>query len=264
MEPSRTGQFVAVNRALIDRPSSAEGDSNAQVRLCEGMRSIPAGKFEGSLLARTRFFDGEIVAAIERGVTQIVILGAGYDDRSLRFKTTGVHFFEVDHPSTQADKRRRLEAIGAFAQNPTLVSADFGRDDVGSVLARSGHDPRKASLFVCEGVLVYLRSDVISVLLRSLAVRSPDDSKLAVSLATHADGLDSGLVLRTANARRSTADREPWFTILPIGDHLELLRGAGWSAETATSTGATTLVVAGKDQATEVIVPDPSTGKVGD
>jgi methyltransferase (TIGR00027 family) len=62
---------------------------------------------------RTAFFDRASLAALERGVRQVVVLGAGYDGRALRFATPGVTWFEVDHPATQSDKRARLAALGA-------------------------------------------------------------------------------------------------------------------------------------------------------
>jgi len=57
--------------------------------------------------ARTAFFDRVVVSAIDRGVAQVVIGGAGYDGRAFRYAKPGVRWFEVDHPATQADKRAR-------------------------------------------------------------------------------------------------------------------------------------------------------------
>ena len=229
------------------------------------MPRIALGAFSAQLTERTRFFDAEVVAAIESGVTQVVIVGAGYDDRALRFRTTGVRFFEVDHPATQADKRTRLEAIGdgPGPDGPVLVSADLAREDVASALEESGHDSAAATLFVCEGVLVYLEREAISRSLRSLSGISADGSLLAASLATHSDGLDSALVRDAANARRSTSYSEPWLTILPKEEHLDLLRTSGWTPRRLSGT-ETTLVVASRSQATGSIAPDASTGRVGD
>jgi O-methyltransferase involved in polyketide biosynthesis len=64
-----------------------------------------------------------VVDAIDRGVKQVVILGAGYDGRALRFRTPGVRFFEVDHPATQIDKLRRLAALGVSVAGISFVEA---------------------------------------------------------------------------------------------------------------------------------------------
>lgn len=58
----------------------------------------------------------------ERPVTQIVIVGTGYDGRALRFSQPGVRFFEVDQPVTQQDKRRRIEALGVTSEEITRAA----------------------------------------------------------------------------------------------------------------------------------------------
>jgi len=191
------------------------------------MPSVVLGPMRASLEARTIFFDGQVVAAIAAGISQIVVLGAGYDDRALRFRTEGVTFFEVDHPATQTDKRARLSAIG-LPSGLVLVPADFRHDDLRSVLARAGHDPTAASLFISEGLLVYLDEQATIGLLGGACAVAAAGSLLAASLATHAEGLDSAVVLARANARRRTAAQEPWLTIRPAAAQVSLLARAGW------------------------------------
>jgi methyltransferase (TIGR00027 family) len=191
------------------------------------MRITPPAWLPPSIEARTRFVDGQVTAALAAGVTQIVSCGAGYDDRALRFRTGGVRFFELDHPATQGDKAARLAALGA-AQDVILASADFRSDDVAAVLERAGHDAGRPSLFICEGLLIYLDAGGCDRLLSALATRAAAGSVLAVSLATHAEGYDSGEVIAAANAARRTGAAEPWQTVLPPAEHLALLARAGW------------------------------------
>ena len=259
MTVSKTSQAVAVTRAGFARPHSPHGDPRAQRRLCAGMRAQALDHMRASLAARTAFFDGQVTAAIAAGTRQVVILGAGYDDRALRFGSPGVRFFEIDHPDTQADKRARLAAIlaedaalvpgsaapadrsadgpprpgqGAAAlprpAAPVLAAADFARDDVARVLARAGHDPALPTLFLGEGLLVYLDQPSTVRLLAGAAAAAAVGSSLAASLAIHADGLDSAAVLARGNARRRTAGSEPWLTILPAAGQTDLLARAGW------------------------------------
>jgi methyltransferase (TIGR00027 family) len=229
---SRTSQAVALTRAGLGRPHSPEGDPGAQRRLCAGMRPTPGLRLLRPMLAaRTRFFDDQVLAAIAAGTRQVVVCGAGYDDRALRFRTTGVRFFELDQGTTQADKARRLRAMGAGQSPATLAQADFRRDDVAAVLAGCGHDAGQPTLFLCEGLLVYLDQPTATRLLAGLASRAAPGSTLAVSLAVHQNGLDSMQVAAVANARRRAGRTEPWQTILPAGAHLALLQAAGWPAE---------------------------------
>jgi methyltransferase (TIGR00027 family) len=229
--PSRTSQAVALTRAELTRPHSPTGDPDAQRRLCAGMPDASIGRLRASIIARTHFFDQRLLDALGNGVRQIVICGAGYDDRALRFPAPGVRFFELDHPATQDDKARRLAAMGA-ADAVTLVPADFRVDDVARVLADSGHDVGAPTLFFTEGLLVYLDEDTILGLLSALGSRAAGDSALAASLAVHRADLPSDQVVAAANAKRRSARTEPWRTILPQEAHLGLLRRAGWRPET--------------------------------
>jgi methyltransferase (TIGR00027 family) len=221
-------------RAAFERPHSPDGDPDVQRRLTKGMRAGRATLLRDQLLARTRLFDRCVFEAIERGARQMVVVGAGYDDRALRFRSPGVRFFELDQPATQADKRERLEALGAAGDALVFIPADFGRDSVGTVLADAGHDAAQPTLFVVEGLVVYLEPDQIVELLRSLRERAAAGSELAISMAIHAAELPSPVVVRVANARRGRGGRsEPWRTILPTAQHLRLLHEAGWQEREA-------------------------------
>jgi methyltransferase (TIGR00027 family) len=185
-------------------------------------------------VARTRFFDDQVLVSIARGVRQVVICGAGYDDRALRFRTTGVRFFELDHPATQAHKAGQLRVMGAQTAELTLAAADFRTAEVATVLSTCGHDPNKPSLFICEGLLVYLDQRTCTRLLAGLRSRAAEGSRLAASLAVHRNGLSSEQVVAAANARRRTGRDEPWRTVLPLEAHLALLERCGWHVERAT------------------------------
>jgi methyltransferase (TIGR00027 family) len=222
---------VATVRAGFDRPHSPDGDPGAQAALCAGMRPAALAALRPHLAARTRFFDEQVLEAIERGVRQIVILGAGYDDRALRFRTPGVRFFELDHPDTQSDKRRRLKRIKGDQSGLILAPADFRHATVGDVLAANGHDAAQASLFICEGLLVYLDQATTVEFLAGLRSRATGESSLTASLAVHPEGVDSDLVAARANGRRPNAAAEPWRTILPAAGQRDLLARAGWIVE---------------------------------
>lgn len=254
-QPSTTSQVVALTRAQLDRPHSAEGDPDAQRQLCQDMRLSPPDWLRPSLETRTRFVDEQVLAAIASGLRQVVICGAGYDDRALRFRTPGVRFFELDHPSTQADKARLLGVLSAGKDAVTLAAVDFRADDSGAVLQRAGHDETQPTLFICEGLLVYLDQATCRRLLAALADRAAPGSVLAVSLSTHADGLDSAEVLAAANARRRTSAAEPWLTILPLAEHLALLRQAGW--QVATTHPAPSSVDVGTDRQSLLVTARP-------
>ncbi len=131
---------------------------------------------------RTSFFDRAVLAALESGVDQVVVVAAGYDGRPLRFATPGVRWFEVDHPATQRDKRARLAAVGAATEHVTFVALDLVTGDLPRSLATSGFDPARPALFTVEGLLGYLTRETTERLLAELRAVAAPDSRLALAV----------------------------------------------------------------------------------
>lgn len=119
--------------------------------------------------ARQTFFD----AVVERYLAdrpQLVILGAGFDTRAWRLpKTAQVRAFEVDTPPTQAIKRAMVQQAGLAATGITFVAADFEREDWLSQLVAAGFDRQQPTLFLWEGVLIYLERAAVEETLRKIA-----------------------------------------------------------------------------------------------
>ena len=109
-----------------------------------------------------------------------------------------------------------------------MVPTDFRLDDVAAKLALAGQNADEATLFICEGLLVYLSQQVGCRLLAGLRSRAVAGSVLAASLAIHRVGLDSKKVALAINARRRAGETEPWLTILQAEEYLELFKQAGW------------------------------------
>ena len=106
---------------------------------------------------RTRYLDECVVRALDRGVRQVVILGAGLDTRAARLARDGARFFEVDQPASQADKRVRLSRFDGYPLDAaTFVACDFERDDFIERLTAAGLDRSEPACLVWEGVIYYL------------------------------------------------------------------------------------------------------------
>jgi len=121
--------------------------------------------------ARSRIAEDALSEAAERGVRQLVILGAGLDTFALRNPHAArISIFEVDHPATQAWKRQRL-AEAELAPPPwlTFVPVDFERDDLQRKLGNVGFQPTSAAFFTWLGVVPYLTRDAIDDTLRYIA-----------------------------------------------------------------------------------------------
>ena len=106
---------------------------------------------------RTRYLDDCVTRALDRGVRQVVVLGAGLDTRAARLARDGVRFFEVDQPASQADKCERLSSFSDYPMDAaTFVPCDFERDDFVKLLEAAGLDRGAPTCFVWEGVIYYL------------------------------------------------------------------------------------------------------------
>src|SRR6185503_4034069 len=117
----------------------------------------PAGP-RCSAVARTRLIDDLVDAAVRDGATQLVLLGAGYDSRAYRLPSAAaVTAFEVDHPATQAAKRRLVQARvrPERRRHVRFVPVDLEHDDLAAALAAAGFAPGRTTVLVCEGVTNY-------------------------------------------------------------------------------------------------------------
>lgn len=135
--------------------------------------------------SRTKWFDGAVSDALRSGVTQVVILAAGFDTRPYRFASPGVSFYEVDLPAASARKRALVDKLGLLAEQPaaerhpppTFVAADLSVTDLEQALAESPataagarrFDPSQRTLFTAEGLLYYLPPAAVHALLASVS-----------------------------------------------------------------------------------------------
>jgi methyltransferase (TIGR00027 family) len=119
-----------------------------------------------SIQIRTRVLDDVLLGFLAQGGRQVLLLGAGFDCRAARFQRelAGATVFEVDHPATQAKKRRVLADLGAQTGPVAYLAWDFESapmSDLPGRLAGLGHDAGCPTLTVWEGVTMYLTLDAI-------------------------------------------------------------------------------------------------------
>ena len=135
------------------------------------------------LALRTRAIDDATTRAVEAGASQLVIVGAGLDARAFRLPVLAdVVVWEVDHPATQVWKRARVEGLEPLAREVRFVESDFERDDLRERLGAAGHDASKRTIFLWEGVVMYLSDSANDQVLRGLRASSAKGSTL---LATY-------------------------------------------------------------------------------
>lgn len=126
--------------------------------------------------------------AIANGCTQVVVLGAGLDTLSMELKASYPHLccVEIDHPATQAIKRR---AVGAEGQSVHFVSADLQVQTLASALGEcSVFQPAAPTLYVAEGLLMYIPVEGVAGLFAQMAKLTRDCQVAFTWFEPQADG----------------------------------------------------------------------------
>ena len=253
-QPSRTSIVVAALRAFGARdsdPSVRNPDSLAERLLTsddlaliaqhpisaavkddyqKGRQNREVSGMSNLMLIRTRFVDEQLKRAVENGVTQVVILGAGFDTRAYRFAELlqGKRVFEVDYHSTQHLKKQRLkEAFGSIPDHVRFAEIDFKRDTLQDVLRKAGYVPTEKTFFIWEGVSMYLSDQAVRETLRTIAGFSAPGSSLVMDFAGRAmiDTLQKFPNLSQHNY--TTHWGEPWVFGLPDGREREFFSECG-------------------------------------
>jgi methyltransferase (TIGR00027 family) len=144
-------------------------------------RAAPARRARGvarldAITLRVAAIDAEVEAAVRAGCRQLVVLGAGLDTRVFRLDSlANVDVFEVDHPATQAYKRRKCESLLAHdlrARSLTFVPVNFEKDSLASALERAHFRADSPAVWAWEGVAMYLTDDAVRSTLADIATCS--------------------------------------------------------------------------------------------
>lgn len=170
-EPSRTALGAAFHRAahqvleqgrIFTDPLALRIVGLDAAAVAEEAGERPSGRgLRLFIAARTRFAEDSLEAAVERGVRQLVVLGAGLDTYAYRSPWRGrLRIFEVDHPATQAWKRRRLEDSAIpLPACLTFAPVDFERQTLAGALEAAGFDRAGQTFFTWLGVAPYLSKE---------------------------------------------------------------------------------------------------------
>ncbi len=135
--------------------------------------TLPRGTIDYAL-ARERYIHELMVRELRAGARQLVIFGAGFDTRAYRIpEAATLPIFEVDHPTTQAAKSKALR--GVVERLPVahrFVAVDFDKDRLSEQLAGAGFDETVRTVFVWQGVTMYLTEAGVDATLGFIAERA--------------------------------------------------------------------------------------------
>jgi methyltransferase (TIGR00027 family) len=244
--PSRTALRVAIHRAahqMFDQPRVLDDpiaigiigpEAAAQLDARDSRhREQAARNLRAFMAARSRYAEDELAAAIGRGATQYVILGAGLDTFAYRnpYGDKALRVFEVDYPATQEWKRGQLSAAGIpIPASVTYAPVDFERQTLSDGLRLAGFDSLQATFFSWLGVTMYLTETAVISTFRFIA-STPRGGGVVFDYAVDRSSLNSAgqLVLDALSARVAAAG-EPFRTFFEPRALAEHLTRMGFSS----------------------------------
>lgn len=268
---SNTAVGVAMVRAvesarpdrLFDDPLAAEFAAAADWSPARVATEARRERFQALVVwitVRTRFLDDLVVDASAHGCRQVVILGAGLDARAFRLAFPhGTRLFELDLAGILEFKDAVITANGRTPACERIVVPGDLSGDWPTPLAAAGFDPTVPTVWLAEGLLVYLTAEQNEALIDAASIRSAVGSRLGLTLSSReepprdVDPLDHESLFRSA----SPGDAAAWLG--PRGWRVEVHT----AAERAHAYGRTEVPISGRRRRARLVdarrVPDGST-----
>ena len=134
---------------------------------------FPSGMYE-YVIARTKFIDSIFQKAVTNEFDQILIFGAGFDSRGIRFADLNkkTNIFELDAPVTQEAKISQLKKRGIeINPNITFISIDFNKESLEDKLGEFGFTKNRKSLKI-RRILGHRKSSIFESSIHSRRVNN--------------------------------------------------------------------------------------------
>jgi methyltransferase (TIGR00027 family) len=184
--PSTTAKLIAAATVFLARdPRFADLVPSGAAEICAryvsvealssrwlrwAVRLVERATIPGLMLhfmLRKRFIEDTVRASLAAGSRQVVVVGAGFDTLATRLASAypQARFIEVDHPATQRAKRLAIDE----RRNLHFVAANLAEVRLQNALAGGAYRRDAPSVFVIEGLLMYLTDAQIAVLFAAIA-----------------------------------------------------------------------------------------------
>ena len=131
---------------------------------------------------RKRRLEEIALDALAKNFKQIVIFGAGFDTLALRLHKNFPNndFIEIDYPTTQTAKKCVIEENRLANDNLKFISLDLTENSLSqTILAADYFRPNTKTLFIAEGLIMYLAKSEIENLFDFVRQNSLKDSQFA-------------------------------------------------------------------------------------
>ncbi len=252
LRPSRTAELAAAVRALHARRASPPvfDDDLAHAMCGPFWRGVVSSELLSRLVVdgilgrlgaimpavyvRARYGEDCLEAAVERGIEQYVIVGAGYETVAMRRKDlmARLTLYELDQAATQEMKRRRMRKAGIpVPERVRYVAADLNAETLHDALLRSGFDAARPALFSWFGVTYYLGREAIRRTLESVAAKMAPGSAVMFDYLADAERTPADArALRQRCADFVARRGEPWISSFDPAEIPGFLAEIGYAA----------------------------------
>lgn len=247
---SRTAAWLCMMRAISNMESNSYYHSDDDIagrllpwgiRLLAGTspgrmflsRVLPARGMYEYAVARTRYLDEVYRSAMQQSFDQVLLLGAGFDTRAIRMRHLSPHtkVFELDAPTTQQAKLEQYRRRGVMVpDNVFFISLDMEKRSLAETLEQAGFEKGRRTLFLLEGLLMYLQKEAVNETFHVLQQFAGAGSLVAFDYVRAAilQGEDTMYGGKEASKMVMRGD-EPWHSGFDAGEIEPFLAGYGFS-----------------------------------
>ncbi len=130
---------------------------------------------------RKCWIEEQVRDAIGAGITQVVVLGAGFDTLAYRLhrQFSEILWLEIDHPATLEVKQRAFADHEQLGENYQLLANDFTKQSLADVLEKTKvFNYRSNTVFIMEGLLMYLPENEVRRLFKAVHRHSGFGSRI--------------------------------------------------------------------------------------
>ncbi len=232
--PSKTAELVAAARALhYRRAKDPVFVDDLAVKMCGTFwRTVVSSEILSRLVIdrmlrrltpvlseivmRARYGEDYLKSAIDRGIDQYVIVGAGYETLSIRRHDlmANLTLYELDQPATQAMKHKRIRQAGITTpENAHYVAVDLNEETLRDALERTNFDFSKPAVFSWFGVTFYLELDAIRSTLTSIVSDMAPGSAVVFDYVTDQESTPVAFHKLLDDCKKFVAGHgEPWLS----------------------------------------------------
>jgi methyltransferase (TIGR00027 family) len=133
------------------------------------------------VVSRAKYAEERLEQCVSKGISQYVIIGAGFDSFCLRCPdfSAGLQIYEIDHPAIQQTKQKRImEISGSAPEGVEFLAADLEKRTAADALSASSYLKDDRAFFSWLGTVPYLSEEAVFNVFRDLAAYAARGSEI--------------------------------------------------------------------------------------